>query len=618
MFGTDKTKEQIILNLSSYQNGEPKHSFDLTKTKLLVGSFSGADIFIENPEISHYHALIILDAHGGAQIKDLASENGIYINGVKIEDGHIFSGDVLTLGSLEFHITERYSSEKLEQVDKEVKKTNIAIDTIPNELPPIDGLTLIDGEYCDINFDESSFSADSIEDIEELKLNTENYIDVDSSEERHKEIITPQEGDSVEVTILSNGTIIDLYYLPVANRTYYASGGITQRRNTITIPGLETEKKIEFLSIKDYKIEVYDIQRYFSTIDTVESDQKSWTLEKGDIQTFTYGTNQIVLKVTKTPSRLKTTPFFAPDKEFLKQGAKVFGVAITLMLLLLLVDTTPDAPEPKKVAIIYKKAVKAESFSDKKASEFPDKVNLDKGVKKENQKDDMPKFAKKQNKTKPAPAKKAVAAASKQEKVKKALKVKRYEFKSDSFKALLGSSQNIKQANIKNTNSSAIGKVASLTTSTSELSTTSVSEVGKLGKDERGSESASYGAKGLASKRGVDTAYVAPKTVVLGSMDPELLRKILREYLPQFKHCYQEELESNSENIKGVVNLDFRIGANGKVVSSNIKAKRAKFSAKGVSCMNKVLQLIQFPKPKGGGVVDVRQPLNFFSERTKF
>jgi hypothetical protein len=33
--------------------------------------------------------------------------------------------------------------------------------------------------------------------------------------------------------------------------------------------------------------------------------------------------------------------------------------------------------------------------------------------------------------------------------------------------------------------------------------------------------------------------------------------------------------------------------------------------------MGQVLGIIDFPKPKGGGVVDVRQPLNFFAETEK-
>jgi hypothetical protein len=134
------------------------------------------------------------------------------------------------------------------------------------------------------------------------------------------------------------------------------------------------------------------------------------------------------------------------------------------------------------------------------------------------------------------------------------------------------------------------------------------------GSDKKGSGSGSYGSRGLANKAGFDSSYLEPKTVVLGSMDPELLRKILREYIPQFRHCYNQELVGKSEKIKGVIDLNFTISANGRVAKHSIRAKDARFSQSGIGCMGKVLGLIEFPKPKGGGVVDVRQPLNFFAE----
>jgi len=98
-------------------------------------------------------------------------------------------------------------------------------------------------------------------------------------------------------------------------------------------------------------------------------------------------------------------------------------------------------------------------------------------------------------------------------------------------------------------------------------------------------------------------------------MDPELLRKILQRYLPQFRHCYQEELATNSEDIKGIVDLNFTILGSGKVSEIDIKAKDKRFSRGGINCMGKVLSIIDFPKPKGGGRVAVKQPLSFFSEQ---
>lgn len=138
-----------------------------------------------------------------------------------------------------------------------------------------------------------------------------------------------------------------------------------------------------------------------------------------------------------------------------------------------------------------------------------------------------------------------------------------------------------------------------------------------LGKDQVGNYDRSTGPKGLGNKKGIDTAYVQPETVVLGAIDPEQLRKILQEYIPQFRYCYQQELQENSEKIKGIIDLNFRIEGTGRVSKVTIKSAAAQFSGKGIDCMGGVLKAIDFPKPKGGGLVDVRQPLNFFAENTK-
>ena len=137
------------------------------------------------------------------------------------------------------------------------------------------------------------------------------------------------------------------------------------------------------------------------------------------------------------------------------------------------------------------------------------------------------------------------------------------------------------------------------------------------GKDAVGNYDRSTTTRGLANKKGIDTAFVQADTVVLGSIDPEVLRKILGEYLAQFKFCYQQELQEQSEKIKGIVDLNFRIEGDGKVSKVNIKSAQTKFSDKGIGCMANILRMIDFPKPKGGGLVDVRQPLNFYSESTK-
>ena len=155
--------------------------------------------------------------------------------------------------------------------------------------------------------------------------------------------------------------------------------------------------------------------------------------------------------------------------------------------------------------------------------------------------------------------------------------------------------------------STQVGKLAS----SSGLKT--MSNLGS-GTNLAGNYDKSKGIRGLASKRGVEMANTSRKTVVLGSMDPELLRKILREYLPQFRHCYQGELDKKDSS-QGTVDLSFRINGAGRV--STVKVGGSNFSKGTVNCIGSVLKLIQFPKPKGGGVVDVKQPLNFSSSKNR-
>jgi hypothetical protein len=202
---------------------------------------------------------------------------------------------------------------------------------------------------------------------------------------------------------------------------------------------------------------------------------------------------------------------------------------------------------------------------------------------------------------------------------------KGYEFKGKGLKALMGNSQTMTIASGNGTEGSmGITAGTGIANKGNNLSGEYRSPAGTgdgsghlLGKDSVGNYDRSTSTKGLANKKGFDTAFVEADTVILGSIDPEVLRRILQEYLPQFKFCYQQELQENSEKIKGIIDLNFRIEGDGKVSTAHVKSTQTKFSQKGIGCMVNILHMINFPKPKGGGLVDVRQPLNFSSESTK-
>lgn len=124
----------------------------------------------------------------------------------------------------------------------------------------------------------------------------------------------------------------------------------------------------------------------------------------------------------------------------------------------------------------------------------------------------------------------------------------------------------------------------------------------------------SKGSDGLSAKKAIYTAGIPSETVVLGSMDPDVIRKILLDHLPQFRYCYQRELERKGTEMSGVIKLDFTIGASGHVAQAGVDADSG-LPGEVKKCVVGVLKGIQFPEPMGGGTVEVKQPMNFYPKR---
>jgi len=632
-----KIIEEKILKLIGHKDGEVAFNYELNKRKLLVGRAPHADIVIDDPAISFYHAFIFIDEHGG-KIVDLESDNGLFLNGKKVEKSYFCDGDTLRVGPIELHIEEEIKESVGETIFEDqdagvVEKINTEkILDLPSELPPLPGLVVIDGEYCDIVFDESTQKI--FDEIPALENPGELSSYIDPEDEKSEDELVPiaREIDqmAIEVTVLLNGNIISLDYLPIKKKTFYVSA-LGHYKNTLCIPNLDSEDRIPFIDISGNDITIHKIDdfttrnRYTGENDVFnQSGVQTINLKKMDVLSFDNRGVQVIIRLADAPPLLRMAPFFGRDRAFQIQTAKIVGAIMGLMLLLLFIDTSVEMPK-KKIAVIYRKAVKAKKPSDNKSKSIADKKDTDTGIKKNKQPTNDTKMAKKSPDTKKKPTKakskpKKAMAATSAPKVKKAPKMKAYKFESkNKLSSLFSSTKNLKPNQI-NKKSAATGKQGfKSTTSASDanVAAKTSANVGTLGKDFSGNYDTSSGAQGLSSKSGIDTTYSDPKTVVLGSMDPELLRKILKEYLPQFRHCYQKELESN-EAAKGVIDLHFRINPNGSVNNINIRGKKAKFSASGTKCMGGVLKLIDFPKPKGGGVVDVKQPLNFFAEKGSY
>ncbi len=162
---------------------------------------------------------------------------------------------------------------------------------------------------------------------------------------------------------------------------------------------------------------------------------------------------------------------------------------------------------------------------------------------------------------------------------------------------------------------SIVGAASGVSTGTGSIRTSDITtEQGSLVGATSGVLGESKGAGGLSGKKAIYTAGIPSETVVLGSMDPDVIRRILLEHLPQFRYCYQKELEKRGEETAGQIKLNFSIGASGHVTQAGVDGSSA-LPTETKKCVVGVLRGIVFPEPMGGGVVEVKQPMNFYPKR---
>jgi Sec-independent protein translocase protein TatA len=573
-------------------------SHQLVQSKLLVGSDPRCDIVLNIRGVSPQHCYIFVGIES-LKILDLATTNGTFVNGRRVREAEVFAGDTLTISDLAFNLTS-FEDQALAWIDREAEVAQL-VDAVsadaPILIPDRAGLTLIDQEYCDLSLTVSD---------EDLVVEPPFYVYGDEAIESLDSTAEPLDLEEnraevrLEVIVYSSGQVIDVQFVDISKHDVILSPAVA--KNKIWFPDIQ-----EDITLVQHTKGRWDLKQPegFIASRELELNRKNLFL--------TYGVHQVSLRIVEQSFRMRPAPFMWRDRLFYKEASKV-AASVFIPFLILLFITFPDKvpEEVKQITIVYKAVQKSDSDSQVQisATEVNSKTE-NTGQKTQEQPKAQPQMAAAAS---AAPAKtqesQAPAAAP-------AAKPMAYKFKSSVSLDSVVADTAPAEATDAGRSPAAVNKA--MGTSSSALSGTAAGTsmgVGKLGSDASGSAANSAGAKGLVSKKGFDHSYLEPKTVVLGSMDPELLRKILQEYLPQFRHCYQQELLTAAD-IKGVIDLDFQINPNGRVSRTTIKAKDARFSNKGTDCMAQVLRIIEFPKPKGGGVVDVRQPLNFFAETEK-
>lgn len=134
---------------------------------------------------------------------------------------------------------------------------------------------------------------------------------------------------------------------------------------------------------------------------------------------------------------------------------------------------------------------------------------------------------------------------------------------------------------------------------------------GPIGTRGRGSGEVGYGSSegGIGAKQDRDVKITMATPIVYGSLDKEIIRRVVRENQAQIRYCYEREL-TRDPGLYGKVVMKWVIAASGKVMRATVAENHMKNKAVG-QCIAQRIRGWNFPKPKGGGIVVVTYPFVF-------
>lgn len=640
-----------------------------TKGRYLLGRSESCDLMISHDPISAIHAVLeIFEDH--AKLYDMNSTNGTYVKGEKIVAKELRLGDTFSLADADFRF-KRYVVEEtpppvlnsLEPVHGEasVKLPPMIGEVSQKTLPKV--APKVSQHLPAIVY---PLAADPKAEFSEYIFEDKEVIYPIFKYEASKQ--------SVEVIILFKDSIYSVDYLPEGKFTYHITGLHTSPKE-LEFPYLGKQDKFPFVDVTSHSATVHTLPGFgvFHLSDKKKDTGHvgaSLELSGNDIVRFQKDDLQLFVRHVAAPPKVAPAPILKRDPEFQKYLFILLAIVAAVTVGFNVVEVPKDdkkeelAPE-RLATILYKqpltisknKAVERTENAPKVIQQSPHKVAVAKEVPKEPQpKIEKPDIIDTKDQTKKpdpgkqtatekkvvkqgtepvktptnktaAPPKSKSAATTKapvplsQVTMKSVGHVEVYKSAdfSTSINTIVAKGGSLTGAQTKSVTGTS-GDFAGVTSTgvssgsgqvkTADIQTNQGSLVGAT----TGSLGESKGAEGLSAKRAIYTAGMPGETVVLGSMDPDVIRRILLEHLPQFRYCYQKELERTGEETTGTIKLNFSIGASGHVSQAGVDGSSG-LPSDVKKCVVGVLRGITFPEPMGGGTVEVKQPMNFYPKK---
>jgi len=97
-----------------------------------------------------------------------------------------------------------------------------------------------------------------------------------------------------------------------------------------------------------------------------------------------------------------------------------------------------------------------------------------------------------------------------------------------------------------------------------------------------------------------------PPGTTTGSLDKEIIRRVIRRHIDEVKQCYEKELTANP-TLAGRIMVEFTIAATGQVTGSVVQHSTMD-NSRVENCLVQAVGRWQFPKPVGGDIVIVAYP----------
>jgi len=138
--------------------------------------------------------------------------------------------------------------------------------------------------------------------------------------------------------------------------------------------------------------------------------------------------------------------------------------------------------------------------------------------------------------------------------------------------------------------------------------TIGLGNLGTIGKGGGGGNGSGYGrgAGGLGGRRAKAPDVIPGTAAVRGSLDKEIIRRIIRRHINEVKYCYEQEL-TKKPDLGGRIMVQFTIAASGQVIASVLQ-NSTMGNARVENCTVQAVRRWEFPKPLGGGIVIVSYP----------